>query len=112
MAVLWTLGEATVRQVVDALAADRAFAYTTVLTVLRVLVQKGHATSRQAGRAHVFSPATSAEDARSQAVGHLISQFFGGSPEALAQHLLERDPVDSADLDRLEARLKARAKHD
>jgi len=106
MAVLWERGEATGRQVVDALEADHALAYTTVLTVLQVLVKKGHAVSRREGRVHVFAPATSSADARAQAVSQLIRQFFDGSPEALAQHLLSREELDATGLDALEARLR------
>jgi predicted transcriptional regulator len=110
MAVLWSRPEATVREVADALAAEHGLAYTTVLTVLRILVRKGYAVSRApspstTSRAHVFSARTSPSDARAEAVQDLVRRFFGGSPDALARHLVEAQGLDPRELDALEARL-------
>ena len=105
LSVLWDRKEATVRDVVEALAAERQFAYTTVLTVLRVLVRKGYASAHAAGRAHVFSPLVSRHEARGSAVRHIIRNFFGNSPAALLEHLIEEGEIDHEGIRRLEARL-------
>jgi BlaI family transcriptional regulator, penicillinase repressor len=87
LSVLWPLGEATVREVRDALAPRRARAYTTIMTILDRLAQKGVVAREKKGRAWVYRPVLSAEEARNDAVGQIVEHFFDGSPEALAAHL-------------------------
>jgi BlaI family penicillinase repressor len=106
MNVLWDKGEATVRDVTDALARKYDLAYTTVLTVLQVLKQKKYVAAKEAGRAHIFRPLVSRADARAKALEQVVGSFFGGSSEALAQHLIENDDIDLARLRALEKRLK------
>lgn len=106
MDVLWERGEATVRDVTEALAAKHDLAYTTVLTVMQVLKQKKYVAAQESGKAHVFRPLVSRDDARTRALQQVMASFFGGSPEALAQHLIENDDIDLAQLRRLEKRLK------
>jgi len=106
MNVLWDRGEATVREVTDALAREPDLAYTTVLTVLQVLKQKKYVAAKENAKAHVFRPLVSRADARTRALKQVVSSFFGGSSEALAQHLIENDDIDPARLRALERRLK------
>jgi len=80
---LWTLGEGNVKQVRDALAAHRALAYTTVMTVLDRLVKKGGAARRKAGRSFIYTPVLSRELLRKLAVKELVDSFFNGSPDEL-----------------------------
>lgn len=89
MRVLWEKGEASVRDVTDALKDSHGAAYTTVLTQLRILTEKGYVVPRQEGRAFIYRPLVSRSEARSQALKQLLGQFFEGSPEALAQHLMK-----------------------
>jgi predicted transcriptional regulator len=91
MEALWRRGEATVREVADDLSAEKPVAYTTALTVLRVLTEKGAVKAREEGRAHVFRPLISETEARRKALRQLVSDFFGGSNAALAQHLLSEE---------------------
>jgi BlaI family penicillinase repressor len=87
MNVLWPLGEATVRDVQQALMQTRPRAYTTIMTILDRLAQKGVLVRRKAGRAWVYRPNLSASEARSHAVAQVVDGFFQGSAEALAVHL-------------------------
>ncbi len=87
LSVLWPTGESTVRDIHRALAASRPRAYTTVLTIMDRLEQKGIVTRRKVGRAFRYQPRLSAEEARLQAVRKIVEGFFDGSPEALAAHL-------------------------
>jgi BlaI family transcriptional regulator, penicillinase repressor len=87
MNVLWPLGEATVRDVQQALMHTRPRAYTTIMTILDRLAQKGVLMRRKAGRAWVYRPNLSASEARSHAVAQVVEGFFEGSAEALAVHL-------------------------
>ena len=87
MNALWPLGEATVRDIQIALAPTRPRAYTTIMTILDRLAQKGVVLRRKNGRAWVYSANVSEEEARSRAIAQLVDGFFDGSPEALAKHL-------------------------
>jgi predicted transcriptional regulator len=100
MRVLWQKQEASVRDVTDALARQRPVAYNTVLTLLRILTDKGYVAPRKEGRAFIYAPLVSRSEARSQALKQLLTQFFEGSPTALAQHLIDQEDLS---LDELEA---------
>jgi BlaI family transcriptional regulator, penicillinase repressor len=110
MAVLWDKGEATVREVTDALERKHDLAYTTILTVLRVLTEKKYVTAKADGRAHVFRPLVSREAARGGAVKQMLSSFFGGSTDALARHLIENESIDLDRLREIEAKLERKGK--
>lgn len=87
MNTLWPVGEATVREIRDLLAARRARAYTTIMTIMDRLARKGVVERRKAGRAYVYRPKLSAEVARTQALAQVVENFFGGSKEALLAEL-------------------------
>jgi BlaI family transcriptional regulator, penicillinase repressor len=87
LSVLWPLGEGTVRDIHRALAASRPRAYTTVLTIMDRLEQKGIVTRRKVGKAFHYQARLSAEEARLKAVQKIVEGFFDGSPDALAAHL-------------------------
>jgi BlaI family penicillinase repressor len=87
MNTLWPVGEATVREIRDLLAARRARAYTTIMTIMDRLARKGVVERRKAGRAYVYRPRLSAQDARAQALAQVVDNFFGGSREALLAEL-------------------------
>ena len=87
LSVLWPMGEGTVRDIHRALAASRPRAYTTVMTIMDRLEQKGIVARRKVGRAYLYEARLSAEQARLKAVEKIVEGFFDGSPEALAAHL-------------------------
>jgi predicted transcriptional regulator len=87
LSVLWPMGEGTVRDIHRALAISRPRAYTTVLTIMDRLEQKGIVSRRKVGRAFHYQAKLSAEEARLKAVEKIVEGFFDGSPEALAAHL-------------------------
>jgi BlaI family transcriptional regulator, penicillinase repressor len=87
MNALWPLGEATVKQVRESLMARRPRAYTTIMTILDRLAQKGIVSRRKVGRAYLYRASLQAAEAQQSAVQHLVTGFFGGSREALAAHL-------------------------
>ncbi|MCA0198622.1 MAG: BlaI/MecI/CopY family transcriptional regulator [Proteobacteria bacterium] len=96
--VLWDKGEASVRDVADALAKQRPVAYTTVLTMFGILAKKGFVVHRLEGRAFIYRAKITREQARKQALDHLLQQFFEGSPNLLAQHLLGEEGVSRNEL--------------
>jgi BlaI family transcriptional regulator, penicillinase repressor len=106
MEVLWRNGRGTVAEVVEALEPP-PLTYSTVLTTLRTLEQKGHLTHDEAGRAFVYRPAIRRTDAARSAVRHVLDRFFGSSPGALAVTLLDGEELSEGELAELK-RLLAR----
>jgi len=93
LSVLWPLGKGTVREIHRALAESKPRAYTTVMTIMDRLEQKGIVARRKVGRAFLYEPKLSAEEARLKAVEKIVEGFFNGSPEALVAHLSDRGSV-------------------
>ena len=87
MKVVWRLESATVRDVYEALRKARPIAYTTVMTMMKVLEDKGYLQKTMVERAHVYKPTKP----RSQVVGALVRDFvdrvFDGASDALLVHL-------------------------
>jgi len=108
--VLFQRGEATVTEVVDALADPPS--YSAVRATLNVLVEKGHAQFRQDGPRYIYLPAIPADTARSAAIQHVVNTFFGGSAEQAMVALLEMSdmsvPRDA--LDRLTRKIQSARK--
>lgn len=114
MAVLWRNGSGTVAEVRDAL--DDTFAYTTVLTVLRTLEDKGFVTHVAEGKAHRYVPAVTPDVAGQSALSRVLDKIFGGSPDLLLTQLVSDRNLDTDDLRRLrkllDDRLSTRKKED
>ena len=100
MRVLWARGRGTVGEVVSDLPAPKP-AYNTVLTMLRILEQKGHVTHEKDGRAFTYQPLVDHGQARRRALSHLLKRFFDGSAELLVLDLLGHDRVDPHDVQRI-----------
>src|SRR5260370_38156704 len=81
MNALWRLGEATVRDIHAALATTRPRAYTTIMTILDRLAQKGVVERKKAGRAGLYKPHLSADQTRTRAVARLLDAFFQGATD-------------------------------
>ena len=101
MEVLWKRGASTVGEVVDALPRSRKLAYSSVLTTLRILEQKGYVRHEKRGRAFVYHTVVEREQAQRKAVRHLVSRFFENSPELLVLNVLENEDLDADDIQRL-----------
>jgi predicted transcriptional regulator len=101
MAVLWEQGASTVADVRDALHDD--LAYTTVLTILRTLEEKGYVTHDEEGRAHRYRPLVAKAKAEKSAVSKLVRKLFQGSPELLLTQLVADRKLTADDLKRMRA---------
>jgi len=106
MTVLWELGAATVAEVRERLPDD--LAYTTVLTVLRILEEKGYVEHEEVGKAYRYRPKVGREAAERSAVRRLVRKLFRGSPELLLTHLVSDRSLKEEDLRRLRAMLDDR----
>jgi BlaI family transcriptional regulator, penicillinase repressor len=106
MGVLWDRGPSTVAEVREALADD--LAYTTVLTILRVLKEKGHVDAVEEGRAHRFRPLVERNQAGGSALRRLVRKVFKGSPELLLTQLVADERLSEEDLRRMRELLDER----
>jgi predicted transcriptional regulator len=100
MRALWTARRASVADVVAAVGKP-ALAYTTVLTMLRILEQKGFVTHEVEGRAHIYQPRVAEGEAAKAAVGEVITSFFKGKKTALALSLMSDEHLSKDEISRL-----------
>ncbi|PHS78037.1 MAG: MarR family transcriptional regulator [Robiginitomaculum sp.] len=112
MHVLWTHGEASVRQITTVLASEYNLALTTVQTTTRILADKGYVAFSKQGRALIYRPLISKRAAQASALKSLLGGLFDGSPGALAQHLLETDALSKDDITALRGMLEKETKGD
>jgi predicted transcriptional regulator len=101
MRVLWTRGESSVADLVAACAGETPLAYTSVLTTVRILEQKGYVTHRQEGRAFLYSPSVAELEASRSEVRNVLQRFFGNSRERLLLSLLGDEEITAEELRRL-----------
>ena len=105
MQILWQDGPATVNEVRPKLKA--ALAYTTVQTMLNVLLRKGKVKRVQEGRAFRYRAAVDQKRATGSAVQDLVRRMFGGSPEALLMAMVESRQIGPKELERLNQMIAA-----
>ena len=102
MKVVWDRGRVTVRDVYETLRRRRPVAYTTVMTMMNILDQKGFLTTTPGeNRAFVYEPARSRQAVMRATVNEFIDRVFGGSANPLMLHLIEDKHVTEKDLDEL-----------
>jgi predicted transcriptional regulator len=87
MKVVWRLENATVRQVYEALRERRAIAYTTVMTMMRVLEEKGYLEKELVDRAHVYRPVKPRQQVMGALVRDFVDRVFDGASDRLLLHL-------------------------
>ena len=103
MEVIWARGSATVADVVEALKGEDA--YTTILTLMRILKDKGYLSSRKEGRAFVFVPRVDRDTVAKKAVNQLLSKFFAGSPSELVLSFLREEELTPQELDEIKRKI-------
>ncbi len=109
MKAVWERPSITVREVQEAIRPHRKLAYTTVMTLMHRLFNKGFLTRKMEAKAHVYEPAVGYTDVRDAQVERLIKDFFSGSRDDLIGFLgggpangdteVRRVPSDHEDLD-------------
>jgi len=108
--VVWQRGRATVREVYRDLAAQRKIAYTTVLTMMGILEQKGHLKKTAGERAYVYSPAKPQQQEVRSMVREFVHRVFNGSARPLLVHLVEDPDIHPEELAEVEKLVKDRRK--
>jgi predicted transcriptional regulator len=106
MEVLWRIGPGTVTDVAEALPKNVELAYSTVLTTLRILEHKGYLRHRKDGRAFIYEPVVGRDQARENAVAHLVRRFFENSHEQLVLNLIDGRKIGGKELKRLRKRIE------
>ena len=99
MRVLWDRGPSVVNEVKDQLTDD--LAYTTVLTILRTLEQKGYVKHEEEGRVHRYFATVKEDAARKSALQHLTGKLFKGSAELLFTHLVADRKLSKGQVQRM-----------
>jgi BlaI family penicillinase repressor len=110
MKVVWDRGRVTVRDVYETLRRRRPVAYTTVMTMMNILDQKGFLKKTPGeNRAFVYEPARSRRAVMRATVNEFIDRVFGGSANPLMLHLIEDKHVTEKDLDELRRAIRKKA---
>jgi len=104
MQVLWRQGASQVAAVQEGL--EQQLAYTTVQTMLNILVRKGKLRRKLVGRAFAYSPTVTEEKASGHAVRDLVDRMFGGSSEELVMSLIKSRQIDAKKIAELTKRLE------
>ena len=108
MQLLWEHGPSVVNEVKEKLADD--LAYTTVLTILRTLEQKGYVRHEEEGRVHRYFAAVKEDAARKSALQHLTGKLFKGSAELLFTHLVSDKKLSPDQIQRMRELLASTGK--
>ena len=107
MKVVWRLDSATVRQVYEELLQKRHIAYTTVMTMMKILETKGFLKKRQEDRAYIYTPTQPQKQVLGGMVRDFVNRVFNGSAEPLLLHLVEDEHLTEKDLDEIRKTIRA-----
>jgi BlaI family transcriptional regulator, penicillinase repressor len=105
MKIVWERERVTVRDVYEALLERRKVAYTTVMTMMKILEQKGFLKKSQEDRAYLYRAAQPKRQVIGVMVRDFINRVFNGSAEPLLVHLVEEHHLSAKDLEEI-ARLR------
>ena len=98
---VWELGRATVTDVHTRILKARPVAYTTIMTVMKNLAEKGYLAYEKEGNQYVYAPARQAEEVQHSLLNSLLEKVFRGSPSALVQTLVKHEPLSGEERDEL-----------
>ncbi len=102
MKIVWQKRQVTVRDVFETLLERRKIAYTTVMTMMRVLERKGYVKANRVDRAYVYRPARAERQVLRSMVREFVDRVFGGSAQPMLVHLVEDRRLSSKQLDEIE----------
>jgi predicted transcriptional regulator len=106
MKVVWELQTATVRDVYEALLRRRKIAYTTVMTMMNILEEKGYLKKRAEDKAHVYRPAQAKAKVIRAMVQEFVERVFNGSAEPLLVHLVKDRHLSPEELEKIARAIK------
>lgn len=106
MKIVWARERATVRDVYEALLERRKIAYTTVMTMMKILEQKEYLKKTQADRAYLYQPTKPKNQVIKGMVREFLDRVFNGSAEPLLVHLIEEKKLSGKDLEEISRMVK------
>ena len=106
MKIVWVRGTATVRDVYEELLKHRKIAYTTVMTMMGILEQKGHLKKSADERAYLYTPAQPQREVVGNMVHDFVKRVFNGSAKPLLIQLVEDKKLSPEELDEIRKLLK------
>jgi predicted transcriptional regulator len=98
MKIVWDLDQATVRDVYEKLLEHRKIAYTTVMTLMKILETKGHLKKSSVERAYIYQPTKPKQQVIGGMVREFVNRVFNGSAEPLLLHLVEDEKLTEKEL--------------
>lgn len=101
MKLVWARDSASVRDIYEALLDRRKIAYTTVMTMMKILESKGYLTKRRQDRAFVYQPAHPKEKVIARMIREFVDRVFNGSAEPLLVHLVKTRHIRERDLKKI-----------
>jgi predicted transcriptional regulator len=101
MMVLWRIGHGTVREVLDILNEREKRAYTSVATMLKILVDKGYLSSVKQDRTFVYSPNIDKEEYERLTLNSISNTLFDGTPTALVARLVDDENISEETIDEI-----------
>ena len=107
---IWEHGPCTVRDVMTALNEERPRAYTTVMTMMKIMVDKGYLARRKDGGSFVYRPLVAEKATTGRMLRDLVKRAFNGSAAATALHLLESEDLDRTEIRQLRSILNRKSR--
>ncbi len=108
--LVWEHGPLTVRQIREHLTTDEEIPYTSVLTLLQLMEQKGFLRHKREGKTYRYSARKTRQTMTRTLLRDFIARFFDGSPEALVMGLAENAQLDPEIWDELQAEVRKQRK--
>lgn len=102
LSLLWELGNATVREVLDAMPDGKKRAYTTMLSVLQVMEKKGLVTHESKGQSYSYKPTVKRSQILKPVLRNLVDNVFGGSPASVFQSLVSETSINADELNQIQ----------
>lgn len=106
MKVVWKLQTATVRDVYEELLRRRKIAYTTVMTMMNILEEKGYLKRSAEDKAHVYRPAQAQAKVIRAMVQDFVNRVFNGSAQPLLVELVKDRQLSEKDLEEITRQIK------
>jgi BlaI family transcriptional regulator, penicillinase repressor len=106
LTILWDRGQATVRELFDAVNVRRPVVYTGVLKLLQIMTDKGLVERNESERAHVYRAAVAREETQQRFMREISDRFFAGSAAQLALRALEMETASEEDLNEIRKLLR------
>lgn len=111
MTELWALGEASVRDVLDRLPAERNLAYTSGATIMRILDEKGFVESRKEGKTLIYKPLLNKDKYQTRSLQNLSRTLFDDTPATLVARLVDDAGLTATDLEEIRALVERRLRN-